>query len=101
MLSCSSISEEINFFRAVNNIRQEKTAFNEKIKLCTLPDLGVGFWWSSITCSKKRFLSDTVLGVSDFAEGGGVGDWNFFLFSSTNERRQEQNKLTQKKNQQK
>ena len=38
-----------------------------------LPDLGAGFCWSSITCSKNRFLSETVLGV--LADGGGVGDW--------------------------
>lgn len=39
-----------------------------------LPDLGAGFCWSSMACSKKRFLSETVLGVR--ADGGGVGDWN-------------------------
>lgn len=40
----------------------------------SLPDLGGGFCWSSMACSKKRFLSETVLGVR--ADGGGVGDWN-------------------------
>lgn len=52
----------------------DSCAFKAKFlrKNQSLPDLGGGFCWSSMACSKKRFLSETVLGVR--ADGGGVGD---------------------------
>lgn len=61
------------------------------IEILVLPVLGVGFCWSSIACSKNRFLSDTVFGV--LADGGGVGDWNL---SKKTTNREETKKLKSK-----